>query len=310
MFKEWVLQQEIQLFYGFSREDMKTFDRDNENNGIDSYSAPKEITDLLIDNSRSPSALLCNPELIKSYNVLKSTPMGHKGYFYQRVLPKNNVTQDFRSQSLPSCVDDKNNCNDDAASYCDTQSKLLPQHDSPPVSPSTDLWFKTWPERYDKVKNDSNSNDTSINNSNKLTNTHFASTTCDINLGNGITKNKVTLQEALQNISLAYSPVTKQLHLVEEVAENKEEDESKSTEQKAEVKKLGHRRTEAGSFSSTVSSLSETSPSGSLLDADERSLYNYEDTGAKPKKKSLSNFFSRYVNFSVQSFLFIIFSSN
>lgn len=268
---------------------MKTFDSDNESN---SYT-PKEITDLLIDDIRSPSALHCNPELIKSYNVLKSTPMGHKGYFYQRVLPKNNITQDLRSQSLPNCVDDKNNYCEDAANYCDTQSKLLPQHDSPPLSPCTDLWFKTWPERCDKVKNDPNSNDTSINNSNKLTNTHVASMTCDISLGNG-TKNTLTLEQALQNISLAYSPVTKQLHLVEEVAETKEEEEDKS-EKKVEGKNLGHRRTEAGSFSSTVSSLSEPSTSGSLLDADERSLYNYEDTGAKPKKKSLSNFFSRYV---------------
>lgn len=267
---------------------MKTFDSDNDKSA-NSYSESNEITGFLIDN---PVTLHCDSDLIKSYNVSKSTPMASRGYFYedQRVLAKNNITQDFRSQSLPNCVDNKNNQYNDnvgKSNHCDTQSTLLLQHhDKLPLSPSTDLWFKTWPERYEKLKNDYNSNKTS--------NTHFASETCDISVTNGVTKNKLSLEEALQNISLAYSPVTKQLHLVEEETECK--DDNPKVEVQKESKTLGHRRTEAGSFSSTVSSLSDPSPSGSLLDAEERSLYNYEDTGAKPKKKkSLGNFFARYV---------------
>lgn len=273
---------------------MKTIDCDNEDNNLHSYSTSKEITDLLIDNKHKTDALQCNPELIKSYNVLKSTPMGHKDYFYQRVLCKNGVTQDFRSQSLPNSLDEKNktNGNVDTLNCCDIKSKLLPQQESPPVSPTQELWFKTWPERYDKLKSDCSPDDTMSTNSSKATNTHFTSETCDISLRNGTVKNKLTLNEALQNISLAYSPVTKQLHLVECVTKEKHED-NKLTEEDHYGKKTGHRRTEAGSFSSTVSSLSDSSPSGSLLDAEERSLQNFEDQGAKPRKRSIGNFFTK-----------------
>lgn len=273
---------------------MKTFDSDNENNSLESHNTPKEITDLLIDSPKKPSTLQCNLELVQSYNVLKSAPMGHKGYFYQRVLCKNGISQDIRSQSMPSSLDDENksngnsNRNVETSNCCDTdtRTKLLSEaRESPTVSPTYESWCKTWPER----KNDSCTDDTLINKSNK-SNTPVASRNCDINCVN-LCKNKLTLNEALQNISLAYSPITKQLHLVE--TSEKSADEASKCEKESDGKKLGHRRTEAGSFSSTVSSLSDPSPSGSLLDADERSLCSYEETGAKPKKKSIGNFFSR-----------------
>lgn len=249
---------------------MKTVNSDDSHKTT--YNSSKE---LLIDSKTDTEELQCDPQLIKSYNVLRSNPMGHKNYFYQRVLCKNGV-----SQSLPSSLDDKNETSPDNSNCCEAQSKLLSVKESPPVSPTHELWFKTWPERCDKLKTehaDSAVSD-SVSNSNRIANDttpHFT---------NGIS-NKVTLNEALQNISLAYSPVTKQLHLVEKISSKPAEEEC--------VKKSGHKRTEAGSFSSTISSLSDPSPSGSLLDAEERSLQSYDENGEKCRKKSLGSFFTR-----------------
>lgn len=258
---------------------MKTTNCENDNN-INSYNT---VRDLLIDSKSDTDELKCNPELLKSYNVLKSAPMGHKEYFYQRVLCKNGITQ-----SLPNSLDDKNDTSSvsaDNTTNCDAQSKLLPHSDSPPVSPTHEFWFKTWPERCDKLRTD-NSGDNTLSNS--LSN----SNTMDPQLKNGISKKKVTLNEALQNISLAYSPVTKQLHLVEQISDIKPQEEPN-------VKKCGHKRTEAGSFSSTISSLSDPSPSGSLLDAEERSLQSYDGDALISKRKGLGNFFTRYFHLSL-----------
>lgn len=262
---------------------MKTINCENENGNINSYDSPKN---LLIDSKSDTEELKCNPQLLKSYNVLKSAPMGHKEHFYQRVLCKNGITQDFRSQSLPNSLDDKNDNSSvsvDNSSNCDAQSKLLPQNDSPPVSPTHEFWFKTWPERCDKLKTEQSGDNTT---SNSLSNT-----TVDLQLKNGISKRKVTLNEALQNISLAYSPVTKQLHLVEQRGDIKKDIKVQEEES---IKKCGHKRTEAGSFSSTISSLSDPSPSGSLLDAEERSLQSYDGDGGNSKRKGLGGFFTRY----------------
>lgn len=256
---------------------MKTLNSESETAGIHPYNSSK---DLLIDSKSDTEELKCNPQLIKSFNVLKSTPMGHKEHFYQRVLSKNGTTQDLRSQSLPNSLDDKNE--NSTSSNCDVQTKLLPQNNSPPVSPTHEFWFKTWPERCDKVKSDLSADNTLSNS--------LSSSTADQNLKNGISRKKVTLNEALQNISLAYSPVTKQLHLVEQISHVKKEE--KALEEQS-VKKCGHRRTEAGSFSSTVSSLSDPSPSGSLLDAEERSLQSFDGDGGSSKRKGLGSFFTR-----------------
>lgn len=260
---------------------MKTINANNETSSINSYNSPN---DLLIDSKSDTEELKCNPQLIKSFNILKSAPMGHKEYLYQRVLCKNGITQDYRSQSLPNSLDEKNV---DNSNNCDVQTKLLPQPDSPPVSPTHDIWFNTWPERCDKLKIDHSGENTvseSMSNSNR-------DTAMDSQLKNGVPK-KVTLNEALQNISLAYSPVTKQLHLVEQINKDiKTENEPKEEQQC--TKKSGHKRTEAGSFSSTISSISDPSPSGSLLDAEERSLQSFDGNSADLKRKGLGSFFTR-----------------
>lgn len=158
----------------------------------------------------------------------------------------------------------------------------------------------------------------------------------------------VPLNEVLNKFPLAYSPVTRQLHIITESDKSKEcnitgEEESdasfltclldnnnledtssvgdktacrgwtivdKSLDTSSDFTSTLQRvSTEVSSFSSTVSSLSDNSPStnedsalGSLLDhgdtcslvsASGCSVLSEESNGAKPKKKSFSGFFSR-----------------
>ena len=129
--------------------------------------------------------------------------------------------------------------------------------------------------------------------------------TLNTSSSNGTVIKGVTLTEALKNISLAYSPLTKQLHLMTKDEELTNEDVKKGSKYDIEVncdsikdvvKKIKHKRTDAGSFSSTVSTLSEPSSSGSLLEAEDRiSLYN-DTVGVKPKKNKLPSVFNRWVD--------------
>lgn len=261
---------------------MKTINSNNEINTVNSHDSPN---DLLIDSKSDTEELKCNPQLIKSFNILKSTAMGHKEYLYQRVLCKNGITHDYRSQSLPNSLDEKNDISNgtvENSNNCDAQSTLLQQNDSTTVSPTHD-WFNTWPERCDKLKVD-HSGDNTVSNS-------LSNTTIDSHLKNGISKKKVTLNEALQNISLAYSPVTKQLLLVEQI--NDVKTDNKPEDEQSVKKKFGHRRMEDGSFSSTISTISDPSPSGSLLDAEERSLQSFDGNDADFKRRGLGSFFTR-----------------
>lgn len=224
-----------------------------------------QVSDSLL-NSKGGHRLDCN-KVIDSNDLINGDSMGHKSRCNKRKLLKN---QEIRSHSLPNTLDIKNQTNG-YVSDSETRLKLLPEGDSPPESPTSDLWFKTWPERNKNVDID----DSVCSNSSK----------CDSRSEQKSKQNTFTLNEALQSISLAYSPVTKQLHYVEKC----KNDEIKTCDDSKP--KLGHRRTEAGSFSSTVSSLSDPSPSGSLLDADERT-YSPE-TDIKSKRKGFSSFFNR-----------------
>ncbi|KAL3275588.1 hypothetical protein HHI36_020343 [Cryptolaemus montrouzieri] len=266
----------------------------------------QEITHLL-DNDLSADNCILQCSTHSASESYENPPMGLKNQCHKLVVSNNLILEDSRSQSLPDCfLDEKDtkNGNLEIVDNCDIKEKLLFQEASPPLSPSSESWFKTWPERCDRIK----SNETSPSNSlSKSKNTHTSKdNNCDIN----IPINGLSLNEALQNISLAYSPVTKQLHLVETPQNNTvDEVDHVSTNQNlsndlqssvdigtSEQRKLGHRRIEAGSFSSTVSSISESSTLGSLLDSDERSLSNFEECIERPsKKKSFTNFLSRNV---------------
>ncbi|PZC80586.1 hypothetical protein B5X24_HaOG214404 [Helicoverpa armigera] len=138
-------------------------------------------------------------------------------------------------------------------------------------------------------------------------------------------KGGMRLSEALDNMQLAYNPITKQLHFVSPKVEKPVEDTSddidklskkssfsdegnfsistceksdtsdspKSTLQWGSVS--GHHRgKDGGSFSSTVSSLSECSLGSAASKDDEVPDVNSQDQeNSKLKKKGLSGFFSR-----------------
>lgn len=267
---------------------MKNIPETNENNTIsnenNSYKYD-QVTDTLLKSKGGHSLLECNKELIKSYDLIKPDSMGHKSRFsYRGVLNKNNnVTHEPRSQSLPNSLDIKNQKNG-ITSNSDNHLKLLPESETPPESPTNTTnvyWFKTWPECNKIIDNPTDEQISKISPSSSKT-----CDTVDRSEQSNCKQNTFTLNEALQSISLAYSPVTKQLHLVQ-----RDDNSDLMIEEELTKPKLGHHRTEAGSFSSTVSSLSDPSPSGSLLDADERTPS--PDSSTKSKRKSLSSLFNR-----------------
>ncbi|KAL1517333.1 hypothetical protein ABEB36_001108 [Hypothenemus hampei] len=178
-----------------------------------------------------------------------------------------------------------------------TEQEVENRKPSPSGSPTSENWFNTWPERCDKVKSlDSNSEQLKSS---------------DLNTQNeNLSNNKLTLNEALRNISLAYSPVTKKLHLLEDFKQIEEQQPQYTNKDINEAdnnfavqlinsspeKKFGHRRIQDGSFSSTVSTLSEQSTSGSLIGSDDRSLSNFEDDiEDNTRRKSITQFFSKNV---------------
>ncbi|XP_023021601.1 TBC1 domain family member 12 [Leptinotarsa decemlineata] len=266
---------------------MKNFDSDEHlrDNG--------RSTDVLIDK-RGQNCSGNEEVLIRNNNGFKFS-MGQKGYGYEN-LPTYSNNHDSPSYSLPACVNTVNHENYYDNTIDNKSDKLI--QDNTPNSISSESWFRTWPERYDKLKSCNSSP------------VHNQANPYD-GIGNKNVKNKFTFNEALQNISLAYSPVTKQLHVVEksEIVDIglpvSEKDECRNEECKNEDsentivgKKLGHRRIEAGSFSSTVSTLSgisDPSTSGSLLGSDDQSLSSFDIPSSKPRKKSITNFFSKHV---------------
>ncbi|CAH1115381.1 unnamed protein product [Psylliodes chrysocephalus] len=200
---------------------------------------------------------------------------------------------DFKSQSLPDCTNKDEIYLDLSLDEYDHKS----QNEDNSPSPKSESWFKsfrTWPERYEKLKNVDTQSSTSKSPT-KNTNTQELSN-CD-QVDNSNIKNKLSFNEALQNISLAYSPITKQLHLVDTTKTDTKNYKDFSNNE-GYVKKSGHRRTEAGSFSSTISSLSaisDQSTSGSLIGSEERSLSSLDISNFKPRRKSLTNFFSKHI---------------
>lgn len=144
-------------------------------------------------------------------------------------------------------------------------------------------------------------------------------------------KGGMRLSEALDNIQLAYNPITKQLHFVSPKVEKPAEDTSDdidklskkssfsdegnfsiSTCEKSDTSDSpkstlqwggsvsGHQRgKDGGSFSSTVSSLSECSLGSSGSKEDDLSEVTTVQENGKLKKKGLSGFFSRSVNLKI-----------
>lgn len=141
-------------------------------------------------------------------------------------------------------------------------------------------------------------------------------------------KGGMRLSEALDNIQLAYNPITKQLHFVSPKVEKPSEDTSDEIDKLSKKSSFsdegnysislceksdtsdspkstlqwggsvsGHQRgKDGGSFSSTVSSLSECSLGSSASRDDDQGDVETVQEHAKLKKKGLSGFFSRSVN--------------
>lgn len=148
-------------------------------------------------------------------------------------------------------------------------------------------------------------------------------------------KGGIRLSEALDNIQLAYNPITKQLHFVSPKVEKPSEDSSDdidklskkssfsdegnfsiSTCEKSDTSDSpkstlqwgvsGHQRgKDGGSFSSTVSSLSECSLGSSASKDDLADIGVQEHS--KLKKKGLSGFFSRLVHL-IHMYFFLLYS--
>ncbi|XP_014254002.1 TBC1 domain family member 14-like [Cimex lectularius] len=148
------------------------------------------------------------------------------------------------------------------------------QDKEPSDSEETENWFRTWPDCLEK-KNDDKEKQSE-------------------------TKNPpVSLDSVLHDLPIAYSPVTKQIHLIDDCVKKNE--------------RLPRTDTGASSFSSTVSSLSDASPSTngdqqqqadvafdvsdncSLISIGNCSIVSEDSDGDKPKRRGLSGFFSRGV---------------
>lgn len=240
---------------------------------------------------------------------MNSTSMVHTSKYEK--ISTTNVRQDSRSQSLPQDLDDSIQKDNAISENLDTHGLLLAKKECLTIV-SQDSWFNTWPERCDKNKLATTPDNLSL----IVSNGQQKADDCDTNMTN--MNGKFTLDEALQNISLAYSPVTKQLHFVEHKSLNHENLEETDNNKKALVdltdakhidlqdtselsnnfiigKSLGHRRNEPGSYSSTISTLSDPSPSGSLLESDDRSSTSGCESGATQQRKSFSTFFNKNV---------------
>ncbi|CAG9818842.1 unnamed protein product [Phaedon cochleariae] len=179
--------------------------------------------------------------------------------------------ESFSCQSLPGSINNADKLIEESNSTSDNETSRKEKNSS-----SSQSWFKTWPDRYDKLR----STDTTPLHSPNEDKTQLESK-CNSS-ETETPKTTFTLQEALQNISLAYSPVTKQLHFIETTPDHPNEKHIPNEEtikiEEINAKKFGHRRIEAGSFSSTVSTLSgisDASTSGSLIGSEDRHVFSW-----------------------------------
>lgn len=151
----------------------------------------------------------------------------------------------FQQQSLPDCSKDVTKDNSVVESAENGLNDLL--------------WFNTWPERCDKQKIETN-----VDNVKQTNNTHKE-----------IIQQQLTLNEALQNISLAYSPITKQLHLIE----NKPVNSTSGDENFCKIDTL-----------KTGSSIQHPHFNCSNVEPPEIAS---EDNNSRSRKRSLAHFFTK-----------------
>lgn len=289
--------------------------------------------------------LTCSSQLVKSFNILKNPLNGasSRNPYYKKVL--------FGEKSqMNHCNGTQHSKEFDSVSVARKGSLDDIKDDKQHLNN-----YKTWPERFDKTKEsicDTKSQQESvnihINNGFDLEASESKDDTCqndktpvnipknknnntrgclDMSNNGGCAQGTMRLNQALDNISLAYNPITKQLHfvtpknatkpcLVSQSSEcdskkgsfsdegnyslsNGDKSDSLSSESpRSTLIRSGHQRgADGGSFSSTVSSLSECSLSGSCVSDpcvnQESQEFNSKSDCVKVKKKGLSGFFSR-----------------
>lgn len=124
------------------------------------------------NSSESDSLIVCNPELAASFRSIKADKLKlSPGHYLQKVF-LNSVAQKFRSQSLPNCFDKKKLNKSSLTGVLDeaietsaplVETTLESVTVNLEINESSDVWFKTWPERNnDKVPNRKDENLSSI----------------------------------------------------------------------------------------------------------------------------------------------------
>lgn len=320
---------------------MKTVSTVKDRNGIDVKYSPVDGEFTQSNSSEtlpahglneSDNLIICDSQLASSFQEVKISKTRLKpGHYLQKVF-----LHKLKSQSVPSLDKSKisNGVSDNSEPVKDINNGKLSSspekeksNDESVDREANDSWYRTWPDcGIDKVRNgivlDNNASKDNIltdGESDEVTVkcrsvvTSRNTIVCD----SVVKKNgAIPIDNLLENLPIAYSPITKQIHLISSV-DNCDNVKRTPVDKLDEIKcsdsfqTLPRINTEVSSFSSTVSSLSDVSPStngdsavGSLFDNGDNcsllsigncSIVSDDSGGSKPKRKGISSFFSRGV---------------
>jgi hypothetical protein len=244
--------------------------------------------------NESDNLIVCNSELASSLQDIKleKSRLNPGHYIHKVFLHK------LKSQSVPSLEKKKTNYLENGSSIPEENNETVsPLIDQESTNDEENNWFKTWPDCVDKC---------SLKNGKVPNGLHSPENSSDKStpeLSPVKPHTPVSFDNLLHNLPLAYSPITKQIHII------KSNENPKLELETTDEKPFSRVGTDVSLFSSNVSSLSDVSPStnedsvsGSLLDhGDDCSLVSIgncsitseESGGTKPKRKGISSFFSR-----------------
>lgn len=279
--------------------------------------------------NESDNLIICDSNLASSFQEVKlSRSRLNPGHYLQKVF-----LHKLKSQSVPSLDKGKVNNNVQDVEDLEVTPKETIDSDLPACVFSENIsvestnkevngWYKTWPDcGVDKPKNGVVGEKVGASSNGQCDGKDALSgateNKCDCDRANLMKRNKaIPIDNLLDNLPIAYSPITKQIHLISNPdfcdTASRTNPLDNCDVKCSEIDSAVHRvNTEVSSFSSTVSSLSDVSPStngdsavGSLFDAgDNSSLLSLgncsivsDDSGTyRDKRKGLTGFFSRLV---------------
>jgi len=264
--------------------------------------------------SERENLIICDSQLASSFQEVKvSKARLNPGHYLQKVF-----LHKLRSRSVPSLEKqkkaeggsphDKDNDETTPLEVCECEDEVDED------LKESNNWYKTWPEcGLEKCPRPPPS-------PKKLTpqgSLEEEKKDCDIQ-SNFKPNTPVPLGNVLRSLPLAYSPITKQIHLIKSGTDvpingNQAETPWESRRQGEGCEKVSNRVVlEASSYSSTVSSLSDHSPTstngdsavGSLLENGDNcslisigncSVLSEDAYPSRPRKKGISGLFSRGV---------------